>query len=475
MSQILPVIMAGGSGSRLWPMSRTHYPKQFLSLNSDKTMLQETLYRLVDIEHLPASIICNEEHRFLVAEQLRSADFSFSNIILEPCGRNTAPAIALAALKAIRQNNDPLLLVLAADHLIKDIDTFTTSVNQAKALAELGKLVTFGIVPTAPETGYGYIRRGSVVEGFRNEFDAFIVDSFVEKPDFETAESYLATGDYYWNSGMFMFKASRYLEELEKFRPDILSAVEAALSNSSKDLYFTRVDEKSFCECPDDSVDYAVMEKTDSAVVLPMSAGWSDIGAWSSLWEVSDKDAHQNVLRGDVVAEQTRRCYINAPERLVATVGVEDLIIVDTKDSVLVAHRDRVQEVKNVVNKLKEQQRSEFSQHRVVHRPWGSHDHVAEGARYHVKKVVVRPGQKTATQIHYHRAEHWVVVAGTAKVTNGNDVYLVAENESTYIPVGNAHSFENPGVVDLVLIEVRTGAYLGEDDIERIDSEGEGY
>ncbi|WP_434356172.1 mannose-1-phosphate guanylyltransferase/mannose-6-phosphate isomerase [Parasalinivibrio latis] len=475
MTNILPVIMAGGSGSRLWPMSRTHYPKQFLSLNSESTMLQETLRRLSGIEHLPASIICNEEHRFLVAEQLRSDNLPFNNIILEPCGRNTAPAIALAALSATLQNTDPVLLVLAADHLIKDVSNFTSSVSQAKSLADLGKLVTFGIVPTAPETGYGYIRRGNAVEGVREEFDAYVVDSFVEKPNLETAEEYLAMGNYYWNSGMFMFKASRYLEELKKFRPDILSAVEQALSSSSKDLYFTRLGEKAFSECPDDSVDYAVMEKTDSAVVLPMSAGWSDIGAWSSLWEVSDKDAEKNVFRGDVVSELTKRCYVHAPERLVATVGVEDLIIVDTKDSLLVAHRDRVQEVKKVVTKLKDQQRPEFSQHRVVHRPWGNHDHVAEGARYQVKKVVVRPGQKTATQIHYHRAEHWVVVAGTAKVTNGTDVYLVSENESTYIPVGNAHSFENPGIVDLVLIEVRTGAYLGEDDIERIDSEGEGY
>ncbi len=468
--------MAGGCGSRLWPMSRTQYPKQFLSLNSEKTMLQETLHRLCDIEHIPASIICNEEHRFLVAEQLRSANLPFSNIILEPFGRNTAPAIALAALNAIQQDNDdPLLLVLAADHLIKDVDAFTASVNQAKALANLGKLVTFGIVPSSPETGYGYIHRGNVVEGFRDEFNAYVVDSFVEKPNLETAEEYLAMGDYYWNSGMFMFKASRYLEELKKYRPDILSAVEEALSNSTKDLFFSRVDKTAFRRCPDDSVDYAVMEKTDSAVVVPMSAGWSDIGAWSSLWEVSDKDCQQNVLRGDVIAEQSKRCYINAPDRLVAAVGLEDLIIVDTKDSILVAHRDSVQDVKNVVNKLKADDRSEFLHHRVVYRPWGNHDHVAEGSRYHVKKVTVRPGEKSATQVHYHRAEHWIVVSGTAKVINGEDVYLLSENESTYIPIGNPHSFENPGVVDLEIIEVRTGNYLGEDDIERIGFEGEGY
>ncbi|EOD81596.1 Mannose-1-phosphate guanylyltransferase (GDP) [Grimontia indica] len=475
MSKILPVIMAGGSGSRLWPMSRTHYPKQFLSLNSKNSMLQETLHRLNDIDHLPASIICNEEHRFLVAEQLRSENIPFSNIILEPFGRNTAPAIALSALSAIKENIDPVLLVLAADHLIKDVDTFTASVQSAKSLAELGRLVTFGIVPTVPETGYGYIHRGNPVEGFLGEFEAYVVDSFVEKPNFETAQNYLATENYYWNSGMFMFKASRYLEELKKFRPDILSAVEKALSTSSKDLYFTRVNEKAFHDCPDDSVDYAVMENTDSAVVVPMSAGWSDIGAWSSLWDVSDKDADQNVVRGDVIAEQSKRCYINAPERLVAAVGLEDLIIVDTKDSVLVAHRDSVQDVKNVVNKLKADDRSEFLHHRVVYRPWGNHDHIAEGSRYHVKKVTVRPGEKTATQVHYHRAEHWIVVSGTAKVTNGEDVYLVSENESTYIPIGNPHSFENPGVVDLEIIEVRTGAYLGEDDIKRIGCEGEGY
>ncbi|MDD1782446.1 mannose-1-phosphate guanylyltransferase/mannose-6-phosphate isomerase [Enterovibrio sp. ZSDZ35] len=475
MSSILPVIMAGGSGSRLWPMSRNHYPKPFLSLNSKNSMLLETLYRLNDIEHLPASIICNEEHRFLVAEQLRSGNLPFSNIILEPFGRNTAPAIALSALSALKENSDPILLVLAADHLIKDVDTFSASVQSAKSLAELGQLVTFGIVPTAPETGYGYIHRGSPVEGFRDELEAYVVDSFVEKPNLETAQSYLATGNYYWNSGMFMFKASRYLEELKKYRPDILSSVEKALSTASNDLYFTRIGEKAFHDCPDDSVDYAVMEKTDSAVVVPMSAGWSDIGAWSSLWEVSDKDADQNVVRGDVIAEKSKRCYINAPERLVAAVGLEDLIIVDTKDSILVAHRDSVQDVKSVVNKLKADDRSEFLHHRVVYRPWGNHDHIAEGSRYHVKKVTVRPGEKTATQVHYHRAEHWIVVSGTAKVTNGKDVYLISENESTYIPIGNPHSFENPGVVDLEIIEVRTGTYLGEDDIERIGCEGEGY
>lgn len=471
MSNILPVIMAGGSGSRLWPLSRTNYPKQFLSLTNDISMLQGTISRLEGIEHAPVSLICNEEHRFLVAEQLRSSGFKHSGIILEPFGRNTAPAVALAALHVLESGLDSILLVLAADHLIKDDHIFRQTVEMAKPLAESGKLVTFGIVPTKPETGYGYIRSGSELD----KEGAYTVEAFVEKPSLAVAKQYLEDGGYYWNSGMFMFTASRYLEELEKFRPDILTAVKNAYAGARSDLDFIRLDEDAFAKCPDESIDYAVMEKTCDAVVCPMDAGWSDVGSWSSLWEVSNKDEDSNVLRGDVVTECSQRCYINAPDRLVAAVGVEDLIVVDTKDALLVAHRDKVQNVKNIVNKLKADQRTEFSQHRVVHRPWGNHDHVAEGSRYHVKKVVVRPGERTATQIHYHRAEHWIVVSGTAKVRNGDEVYLVSENESTYIPLGNAHSFENPGLVDLEIIEVRTGTYLSEDDIERIGNDGEGY
>lgn len=471
MTSILPVIMAGGSGSRLWPMSRTHHPKQFLSLTSDLTMLQETIKRLEGIEHSPALLICNEEHRFLVAEQLRSAQLDHSGILLEPFGRNTAPAVALAALNSQVSGRDPILLILAADHLIKNESVFRSAVMDSLPLAQKGQLVTFGIVPTKPETGYGYIRRGSPV--FREK--AYKVDTFVEKPNLENAEMYLREGDYYWNSGMFMFKASRYLEELGRYRPDILNAVKRSFFDAKKDLDFIRIDEKEFTQCPDESIDYAVMENTNDSVVVPLDAGWSDVGAWSSLWEVSDKDDLDNVLRGDVVSYDTSCCYINAPERLVASVGIKDLVIVDTKDALLVSHKAHVQDVKHIVDELKRAGRTEFQQHREVYRPWGKHDHIAEGKRYHVKKVVVKPGQKTATQVHHHRAEHWIVVSGTAKVRNGDQTFIVSENESTFIPVGVPHSFENPGVIPLELIEVRTGSYLEEDDIVRIDQDGEGY
>lgn len=471
MTSILPVIMAGGSGSRLWPMSRTHYPKQFLSLTSDLTMLQETIKRLDGIEHLPASLICNEEHRFLVAEQLRSAQLDYSCILLEPFGRNTAPALALAAFQSLAGGDDPILLVLAADHLIQHESTFCSIVKESISFAEQGRLVTFGIVPTKPETGYGYIRRGHCVK----KDLAYSVDTFVEKPSLEIAEMYLREGDYYWNSGMFMFKASRYLEELGKFRPDILNTVKRSFFTAKKDLDFIRIDEKEFAQCPDESIDYAVMEHTSDAVVVPLDAGWSDVGAWSSLWEVNDKDHSDNVFRGDVATYDTSGCYINAPERLVASIGVKDLIIVDTKDALLVSHKDQVQNVKHIVDDLKRAGRTEFQQHREVYRPWGKHDHIAEGERYHVKKVVVKPGHKTATQVHHHRAEHWVVVSGTAKVRNGDQTFIVSENESTFIPVGAPHSFENPGIIPLELIEVRTGSYLEEDDIVRIDQDGEGY
>lgn len=471
MSKFIPIIMAGGSGSRLWPMSRAHYPKQFLSLINDTSMLQDTVLRLKGIDHSPISIICNEEHRFLVAEQLRSRSIAHSGIILEPFGRNTAPAVALSALRAIEGGQDPTLLVLAADHLIKHDDIFRKTIEMAKPLAESGMLVTFGIVPTKPETGYGYIRSGSKLD----KKEAYKVDAFVEKPSLPVAKQYLEDGGYYWNSGMFMFSASRYLQELEKFRPDILSSVKSAYAGAHRDLDFIRLNEEAFATCPDESIDYAVMEKTSDAVVVPMDAGWSDVGAWSSLWEVSDKDQHENVIRGDVLLESSQRCYINAPERLVAAVGVEDLVIVDTKDALLVAHRDKVQDVKNIVSNLKASERSEFQHHREVYRPWGQHDHIAEGERYHVKKVVVKPGQKTAMQMHYHRSEHWVVVSGTAKVHRGIETHIIAENESIYIPVGTEHCFENPGKLPLEIIEVRTGSYLAEDDIFRTQSQDEGY
>ncbi|ACT12362.1 MULTISPECIES: mannose-1-phosphate guanylyltransferase/mannose-6-phosphate isomerase [Pectobacterium] len=466
---ILPVIMAGGSGSRLWPLSRTLYPKQFLSLISNLTMLQDTVMRLRDIEHQSPLFICNEAHRFIVAEQLRQKNIKHSGIILEPVGRNTAPAIALAALQAIQNGDDPILLVLAADHAIQNEDAFTAAVSSAIAHASKGKLVTFGIVPDRPETGYGYIRRGSPVES------AFTVSSFVEKPDAASAQNYLDTGEYYWNSGMFMFKASRYLKELECHSPEIYQACSKSIEGINKDLDFIRLDSKAFHICPDDSIDYAVMEKTSDAVVVPMDASWSDVGSWSALWDIAEKDKNGNAIRGDVLTEKTNSSYIYSQNKLVATVGIDNLIVVETKDAVLVASKDSVQDVKAIVEKLKRSDRCEYLQHREVFRPWGSHDQIAEGERYHVKRVVVKPGERTATQLHYHRAEHWVVVSGTAKVHKGDEVHLVSENESIYIPIGTSHAIENPGKVMLEIIEVRSGAYLGEDDVLRVGTISVGY
>ncbi|MFH4484130.1 mannose-1-phosphate guanylyltransferase/mannose-6-phosphate isomerase [Vibrio diabolicus] len=467
---LLPVIMAGGSGSRLWPLSRTHYPKQFISLTSDNTMLQDTIARLEGIEHKSPFLICNEEHRFIVAEQLRKQNLSHSGIVLEPVGRNTAPAIALAALQTVKEGDDPLLLVLAADHVIKNQTEFVAVVERAKLQAEQGKLVTFGIVPTGPETGYGYIKQGSPLS------DAgFEVERFVEKPDLPTAKQYVSSKDYLWNSGMFLFKASRYLKELRLHRPDILEACEKAIAGCTADLDFIRLDEEAFKACPDDSIDYAVMEKTKDAVVVPLDAQWSDVGSFSSLWEVADKDADGNVTHGDVLTQGTQNSFVYSQNKLVSAVGVDDLIVVETKDAVLVAHKDKVQDVKSIVNELKAQSRKECQQHREVYRPWGSHDEIADGERFHVKHLIVKPGESTATQMHYHRSEHWVVVQGTAKVLNGEKSYILSENESTYVAIGSPHKIENPGKVDLHLIEVRTGNYLEEDDIVRLEEYGVGY
>ncbi|WP_439862032.1 mannose-1-phosphate guanylyltransferase/mannose-6-phosphate isomerase [Pseudomonas sp. MBLB4136] len=460
---LIPVIMAGGAGSRLWPLSRQLNPKQFLPLaDSDLSMLQATIKRLDGLGAALPRLICNEQHRFLAAEQLRVLGMEQANILLEPVGRNTAPAIALAALQASSEADDPVLLVLAADHLIQDAAAFQASIQTALPLAEAGKLVTFGIVPTHPETGYGYIEQGAAVgEG------GFAVSRFVEKPDLATARDYLACGNYFWNSGMFMFRASRYLQELECFRPDILAACRQALAGGSQDQYFTRVDETAFAACPDDSIDYAVMEKTADAVMVPLDAGWSDIGSWSALWDVSAKDAVGNVFKGDVLDQSSRNTYVHADSRLVATVGVEDLVIVETKDAVLVAHKDHVQDVKKVVERLKGGARNEHINHREVYRPWGVYDSIDNGHRYQVKRITVKPGAKLSVQMHHHRAEHWIVVSGTAQVTNGDKSYLVTENQSTYIPIGQVHSLENPGVIPLELIEVQSGSYLGEDDIVR--------
>ncbi|MFA0495629.1 mannose-1-phosphate guanylyltransferase/mannose-6-phosphate isomerase, partial [Vibrio sp. 10N.222.54.B11] len=413
----------------------------------------------------------NEEHRFIVAEQLRQQNLKHSGIVLEPVGRNTAPAIALAALHGINNDQDPLLLVLAADHVIQNHSAFIESIQQAVPEAESGKLVTFGIVPTAPETGYGYIKKDTEVEGGH----AYNVAHFVEKPNLETAHAYLESGDYLWNSGMFLFKASRYLEELKLHRPDIFTACQKAMVGARGDLDFIRLDEESFAACPDDSVDYAVMEKTKDAVVVPMDANWSDVGSFGALWEVNDKDDDGNATRGDVLTEQTSNSFIYSQNKLVSTVGVDNLVIIETKDAVLVADKDKVQDVKAIVNKLRSQKRPECLQHREVYRPWGSHDEIADGERFQVKHLTVKPGERTATQLHYHRAEHWIVVSGTAKVTNGDKTYLLGENESTFIPIGSAHCIENPGKVPLELIEVRSGSYLQEDDVVRLEDYGVGY
>ena len=463
---LYPVIMAGGSGSRLWPLSRQLNPKQFLPLaDRDLSMLQATIQRLQGLDAALPRLICNEQHRFIAAEQLRQLGMEEAGILLEPVGRNTAPAIALAALQAIAEAEaeDPILLVLAADHLIRDVPAFHASIRTALPLAAAGRLVTFGIVPGHPETGYGYIEQGAPVgEG------GFAVTRFVEKPDLATARSYLASGRYFWNSGMFMFRASRYLEELERFQPAMLAACRAALAGSTRDLHFTRLDREAFAACPEDSIDYAVMEKTAAAAMVPLDAGWSDIGSWSALWDVSPKDGEGNVLLGDVLAQNTQDTYIHADSRLVATVGVENLVIVETKDAVLVAHKDQVQDVKRIVDQLKLDARHEHIDHREVYRPWGMYDAIDRGSRYQVKRITVKPGAKLSLQMHHHRAEHWIVVSGTARVTNGEQTYLVTENQSTYIPIGQVHTLENPGKIPLELIEVQSGSYLGEDDIVRL-------
>ncbi len=460
---LIPVIMAGGSGSRLWPLSRLHYPKQFINLLGKDTLLQQTLQRLDGMGILPPYFICNEEHRFLVAEQLRSHNRKHSGILLEPVGRNTAPAIALSALSAIKNNQDPILLILAADHSVQDINAFQQTVLSGVSAANKGKLVTFGIVPNEPHTGYGYIKKGMSFDE-----NGFLVDCFVEKPNLETAQGYLQSGQYLWNSGMFMFKASRYLQELEKFAPDILQCCKDSLDNSENDLDFTRIDKEIFASCRDESVDYAVMEHTDDAIVIPMDAGWSDVGAWTSIWDISKKDEDNNLLQGDTITINTTNSLIRGDNKLVATIGVKDLIIVDTKDAVMIADKNSVQDIKDVVNILKKEERSEYKQHREVYRPWGKHDHIADGEHYHVKKVTIKPNEKISLQAHYHRSEHWIVLSGTAVVHKNDKEFILTQNESTYIPAGSWHSIENRGKIPLEIIEVRSGDYLEEDDIVRI-------
>lgn len=461
----LPVIMAGGSGTRLWPLSRQLYPKQFLALTGERTMLQETVARLQGMDARAPLLLCNEEHRFIVAEQLRQMGQAESDILLEPEGRNTAPAIALAALFATQAGDDPILLVLAADHLVKDAARFREAVAAAVPLAEAGHLVTFGIVPDRAETGYGYIRRGDAIE----DSAGYAVAGFEEKPDAATAERYLADGAHFWNSGMFMFRASRYLEELEKFRPDILEACRAAMATTRADLDFVRIDAAAFKTCPAESIDYAVMEKTGAAAMVPFDAGWSDIGSWSALWEIWPQDEDGNALRGDVIAVSSKGNLVHSDHRLVALLGVEDLVVIETKDAVLVAERGAVQEVKEVVERIKREGRGEHVNHRQVYRPWGHYDSIDFGSRHQVKRITVKPGAKLSVQMHHHRAEHWVVVRGTARVYRDDEVIMLSENQSTYIPLGAVHALENPGKIDLELIEVQSGSYLGEDDIVRLE------
>lgn len=461
MAKLQPVLLSGGSGTRLWPLSREAYPKQFLPLAGDDTMLQATWQRVAAIANAAPIVVAGEDHRFLVAEQLRQAGAPTPAILLEPLGRNTAPAIAAAALQALAGGEDPLLLVLPSDHVVRDGEGFRAAVRQAMPAAEAGALVTFGIVPDAPETGFGYIQ-AEAGDGVRK------VLRFVEKPDVAAAQSYLQAGGYYWNSGMFLLRASRYLEELQRFRPEIGAAVRGAFDAAARDGDFIRLDRAAFAECPSDSIDYAVMEKTDAACVLPVDIGWNDVGSWSALWEVSEQDADGNAHHGDVISIDSRNSYAYA-RRLVALVGVDDLVVVETDDAVLVARKDRVQQVKDVVAQLKAQQRSQAVLHREVHRPWGSYDSIDMADGFQVKRIKVKPGARLSLQSHERRAEHWVVVRGTARVTRDNDVFELFANQSTYIPIGAKHRLENPGSEMLELIEVQSGDYLGEDDIVRYE------
>ena len=459
---MIPVILSGGSGTRLWPLSREGFPKQFLSLVGQESMLQATWNRVSGVATAPPIVVAGEDHRFMVAEQLREVGCSNPTILLEPAARNTAPAIAVASLEAMSHGADPLLLVLPSDHVIADVAAFQHALRDGARAAEQGQLVTFGILPTAPETGYGYIQ-AEAGEGVRK------VKRFVEKPDADTAQTYLSSGQYFWNSGMFLFKASAYIDALQQHQPAMLDACRAALANARRETDFVRLDRAAFERSPSDSIDYAVMERTDRAAVLPIDVGWNDVGSWSALWEVAEQDNEGNAHHGDVIAEQCKNTLAWSDHRLVTLLGIEDVVVVDTADAVLVAHKDKVQEIKAIVAQLKAEGRSEPSAHRKVYRPWGNYDSIDVGDRFQVKRITVKPGAQLSLQMHHHRAEHWIVVSGTGRVTRGDETIMLSENQSTYIPLGVKHRLENPGVVPLELIEVQSGSYLGEDDIVRFD------
>ena len=469
MTALVPVILCGGTGTRLWPLSRASYPKQYWALagSSEETLLQQTQQRLEGIPQLqPPLLICNEDHRFIVAEQMRQIGVEPAAILLEPMGRNTAPAVAIAALQATANGQDPLLLVLAADHVIRDGAAFRQAVQDGMSAAEGGQLVTFGIVPTAPETGYGYIEADEPLDSTNMPVP---IARFVEKPDRSTAESFLATGRFTWNSGMFLFKASSILAELERLAPDVVSACRSALEHDSADLDFLRLDREAFEHCPNVAIDVAVMERTDRGAVLPLQAGWSDVGSWSALWETADQDEHGNVQRGRVISENSRNCYLRSEHRLVVGLGVENLVVVETDDVVLVAHRNHAQDVKGIVGLLEREGAHESKAHRKIYRPWGAYDGITEGDRWQVKRITVNPGASLSLQMHHHRAEHWIVVQGTALVEKDGAEQLVGENQSTFIPLGCKHRLSNPGKIPVEMIEVQSGPYLGEDDIVRFE------
>lgn len=461
---IIPVILSGGSGSRLWPVSRSRYPKQLIKLIGDYSQLQETALRCLQmgLTHSPV-IVCNQEHRFVVAEQLRHVDVTGARLILEPTGRNTAPAIAIAAFDALAQAKDPVLLVMPSDHLIRDVQAFGLAVHEGLTAANEGALVTFGITPDKPATGYGYIKAAGP--------GVAAIESFVEKPDLQTAQQYLDSGKYYWNSGIFLFKARHYLQELEMFAGDVFSTSQQAYTAITADLDFLRIPEKWFVQCPSISIDYAVMEKTQNAKVVPLSAGWSDLGSWEALWETGDQDLLGNVTQGDVLLADVKGSYVRSESRLVAAVGVENHVIIETADAVLVVNKHCTENIKQIVARLAEQSREEADWHKRVYRPWGSYETVDEAERFKVKRICVNPGARLSLQMHHHRAEHWIVVKGTARVTCGEEVFLLSENESTYIPLGTRHRLENPGTIILELIEVQSGSYLGEDDIVRFEDQ----